>query len=851
VLFRLAIKEILNHRRFFILFIMNAALGLMGLAAVEGFRASVQTVLSARAQTILGADLEIGGRSQPDPMLLQKVEDSLPDFEVAESQGLYSMLRRGEGSRLVHVRVVPANFPFYGEMVFEEGSSTIHESDNRVWIYQELKAQMGIEPGDRVGLGSAEFIVSGVVTEDPQQGLAGATLAPRIFISPSGVKQAGLITKGSLVSYSRFYKFFEPFVISDTQVRNISAVLDDPAIRVTTPEEASERLGARLGYIGDFLGLVSLVALFLASVGMFYLYRSYLFRRSRDMAIYRSLGLPGKEVIKVYLYQLLILSTIATVLGGLFGYLLLQAASWLLISHLLFPLQIGFSMRLALLLFMAGIVGTLLLALPLLRHITAIKPAFLIQGFRESGPDADSKTSSFFSVILSAAPWCIFFAVLSVVVSHSYIIGGMFFGIFLGLPILLFPICLLLLRVAVKYSKNLPFSLRMAVLYAGRFRLATTATFIAIMFSAVLLNLVPIIQAGLIDELRTPAGRESPSFFMFDIQEEETEQVRAALERQGIALTDLSPMIRGRLNKVNGLEFDRMEGREALTREEEHEMRFRNRGLNLSYRVALSESETVVRGQYFSEPFKQGQDAIGQVSVEQRYASRLGIKMGDLLELEVFGMPVEVEVTSLRRVRWTGFSPNFFMVLQPGIIDDAPAVYLAATGYVPEDKRISFQTEMLNEFPSISIIDLNRLLERLLSISSQIASALQAMTLLTFIVGVMVLFSIVSHQMEMKKRDVVLLKTLGLSFSRLRSIFRLETLTISLLAASTGSLAGIILSRIVSYFFFDTVWSFNILIPILVITGTMLVTYLVSELSIKKVLSTPSKAILQEGAAGY
>ena len=51
---------------------------------------------------------------------------------------------------------------------------------------------------------------------------------------------------------------------------------------------------------------------------------------------------------------------------------------------------------------------------------------------------------------------------------------------------------------------------------------------------------------------------------------------------------------------VNSESFDKGEGlSENFSREEEREMRFRNRGFNLTYREKLSEAESIVEGRDF------------------------------------------------------------------------------------------------------------------------------------------------------------------------------------------------------------------------------------------------------------
>jgi putative ABC transport system permease protein len=544
--------------------------------------------------------------------------------------------------------------------------------------------------------------------------------------------------------------------------------------------------------------------------------------------------------------QLFFLSVAATALGIFLGYIVLKVAAEVIVSQLLFPLEVSLNVRLVTLVVLVGVLGTLLFSLPLVRHILRISPASLIRGFQASPDSNIPKNRAVIISLLYFLPWCIFFALLCIVIARSYLLGGVFFGIFIGLPLICLPLCVLLLKRLTILVRNFPLVPRLALLYSGRNTFATSATFISMTFLVMLLNIVPMIGEGLLQELRYPDKQKLPSLFLFDIQPEQTEQISTFVQEQASKLRSLSPMIRGRLISINEVPFERLNAQSALTREEEQEVRFRNRGLNLTYRGQLDESESIVEGEFFTGRFDPNVDTIGVASIEQRFAERLGIELGDILQIEVFAMPIQVKITSVRRVRWTSFSPNFFLVLQPGIIDDAPATFLAATTHLEPESRASFQAKLLDAFPTISVIDLNRLIERLLTIGAQIRQALLVMIVLTIAAGSLVLYSICAHQMQMKRKDVALLKTLGLQFSTLRNVFRFEILFMSVSAILVGSLLGILTSRVVGSVFFDTVWILHPEISFGVGVLIMGITFFVAELAMRSVLRVPARDILQE-----
>ena len=177
----------------------------------------------------------------------------------------------------------------------------------------------------------------------------------------------------------------------------------------------------------------------------------------------------------------------------------------------------------------------------------------------------------------------------------------------------------------------------------------------------------------------------------------------------------LSPLIRARLVSVNGEPFQREmddSNRQMLTREEERERRFRSRGLNVSYRPDLFNSEKIVAGTPLSNDYDFDSGLPAEISIEERYASRLDLEMGDLLVFDVQGIPVEGKIVNLRQVKWNSFQPNFFILFQTGVLEDAPASFLGSVSGLDAASRISVQTRIIKEFPNVSVIDVTRIVGR-------------------------------------------------------------------------------------------------------------------------------------------
>mgnify|MGYP006982487196 FL=1 len=193
-----------------------------------------------------------------------------------------------------------------------------------------------------------------------------------------------------------------------------------------------------------------------------------------------------------------------------------------------------------------------------------------------------------------------------------------------------------------------------------------------------MINLIPQIYQGLQEEVSRPDDFRIPSLFLFDIQPEQMEPLRKTLVAEKVNLNYLSPMVRARLEKVNGESFETNIDEVALTREQQSRQHFRRHNLNLSYRTKLSDSEQIVEGRRLAESYNWESGKPAEISLENRYAERMGFKLGDLLTFNVQEVVVEAIVINLRRVQWNSFQPNFFILFQPGVLEDAPGTFLGS-----------------------------------------------------------------------------------------------------------------------------------------------------------------------------
>jgi putative ABC transport system permease protein len=76
-----------------------------------------------------------------------------------------------------------------------------------------------------------------------------------------------------------------------------------------------------------------------------------------------------------------------------------------------------------------------------------------------------------------------------------------------------------------------------------------------------------------------------------------------------------------------------------------------------------------------------------EFSVEEGIAKSLNIKLGDALTFDVAGSQFTAKVTSLRKVDWDSFKPNFFVIGSPPLLRDYPASWITSFHLPPGATR--------------------------------------------------------------------------------------------------------------------------------------------------------------------
>jgi putative ABC transport system permease protein len=228
-----------------------------------------------------------------------------------------------------------------------------------------------------------------------------------------------------------------------------------------------------------------------------------------------------------------------------------------------------------------------------------------------------------------------------------------------------------------------------------------------------------------------------------------------------------------------------------------------NREANLSFAATLSDSNEIVAGEWWAEDYS----GPPLVSIEEEAATDTGLGVGDQLTFTIAGREVAVTIASIRKINWDSFQPNFFMVFSPGALDGMPTTYISSLRI--EKEQQSVLVKLVRAHPSISVIDIDSILQQIRGIIEKASLAVQAVFIFTLAAGIAVLFAAVQSTIDERRFESAILRALG---ARKRTVFYGVMAEFAALGAAAGILASAgasILAAIVAVRLFELPYEFN------------------------------------------
>ncbi len=812
---------------------LSLTLSVAAVTAVSFFTDRIGQAIELQAGEALAADLVL---SSHDPLPDEyRNQASALNLQTADVLSFPSAVLHGDRIQLVMVKAVSPGYPLRGELrirpevgAVEQVVDTIPQS-GEIWADARLLAALDISslcpdthidakpghPGEsrdpeksancrdqasagmphysRLSLGEREFRLSGVISRDTGEAANMFRLGPSVLLPLADIPSTGLVTTSSRVHHRLLIAGDQADV---DQYRKWAEESLPEGIKLSHMSNLRPALRSALDRGSRFLGLAALVTVLIASAAVALSSRRFVERQADASAILRCLGASRRLLLQVLLIRLLLLALAASLIGVAIGFiaqfvLAALVGEWFttgLPAPGLAPLAIGLG---------TGMITLLGFTLPPVLRLVSVPPLRVLRRDLNATP---------------AASWivglCAFAAMALLMLWQA---GEVKLALLVLLGTLI-TLALLLLAARAMVAILTPLRHHSSAIWryglAGLARnpVMTSLQMAGFGLGILALLLLTLVRVDLLATWERTIPAQAPNQFLINIQPETVSSLQDFLVKRTGSTGGIYPMLRARLTHINDL---------TITPESYHDdnvQRLVAREFNLSHAMSMQSDNRIVAGRWW----RADESEAPLFSVEKGVAKSLGISLGDNLTFNLAGSPVSGRVSSIRLVRWDSFSPNFFIIATPGLLQDYPTSYI--TSFYLQPGREKILSDMIKRFPAVTVIDVGALMQQIREIMARGSIAVEYVFLFTLAAGLLVLYAGIQTSREHRRQESAILRTLGLKRRRLLLATGIEFFVLGMLAGALASLCANLTGWIIADELFALDYHFN---PWLWLAGTL------------------------------
>ncbi|MFZ2998579.1 ABC transporter permease [Sphingobium sp.] len=723
-------------------------LGVATLAAIGSLTAAITKELSRRGQALLGGDIEIA-MTQREARFGDKEAFRLLGT-LSETIRLRAMAQRiggtGAGDAppavLTELKGVDTLYPLYGALTLREGVYRPLDP-NQIVIGDALAQRLGVGRGDRLRYGTASFIVTGIVADEPDRLGEGFTLGPVAIVSLDGLRRTGLIQPGSLYS-SKYRIRLAPQYDAATVVKDMDKAHDADGWTFKDRDHAAPGANRFIERMGQFLSLIGLAALVIAGIGVSNGVASYLAAKRGGIATLKVLGATSADIGRIYRMQVGAVALLGIVAGLIVGALLPSLIVTLAGDVL--PVSPGFRLYPLPLLTSAayGLLIAFLFTFPPLGRARTQPAAAIFRGVVETRGGIDRR-----SLAAMGGAGALLIA-LALFTAREPLFSAAVLGATAGVLLLLLGLGWAVARLARLAPRPRRPLLRLAVANLHRPGAQTAALIVALGLALTLFVTLAGIQTSLNSEIRNVVPEKAPNQFVLDIPSGAVDRFRQVVRGQAPeAQLNIVPSLRGTI-----VAYGSQRVADLKTLPEGAWFLRGERGV--TYSDVLPQGSDLVAGRWWPRDYA----GPPLVSLDEAAAKVMSIGVGDSLTVSILGREITARVASLRKVNWDTMGFNYVLVFSPRTLVSAPHS-MTATITMDKGHDSAMTRALLAAFPGVSVISVGDVIDQVGQIMTQMSSAIVVAASVAILAGVAVLVGAIAASRQARSYDSVILKTLG------------------------------------------------------------------------------------------
>ena len=815
------------------LFMASIILGIAAVVSIQLFSDNLKQNIKNQSKALMGADFIIDSRQLPS----KKVQAIIDSLDVAASEvNFVSMAAfpKNDGTKLVKVRAIEGNFPFYGTLDTEpKNASKQYQELGGAVVDATLMLQFNLKPGDSIKLGKLTFPITGALKSIPGSTAFSSSVAPTVLIPFRFIDETELLQLGSRKEYQYFFKA-KPNQDLELLNKKIDPVLDDENADLDTHTSTSERLGRRYDNVSKFLNLAAFIALLLGCVGIASSVHIYIKEKLKNVAVLKCIGATRKQTFLIYLIQVIGIGFIGGILGAAIGIGLQYAFPYLLEGFLPFDVQVVITIQPLIIGVTLGVLMSVLFALLPLLGTWYVSPLEVLRGTDENLIKPRKAR------LLTLAAIILFVFLFSFWLLKDALFGLVFtVGILITFSIMAGIASLFIKAIKKYFPTNWGFTKRQSLLNLFRPNNQTMVLILAIGLGTFLISTLYFTKDILLAKTSIVNSKDNANIILMDVQNNQTEAVINTVVPKGLDVIDNIPIVTMRLHQIDDVLVNTIRKDTSSTIKKwllNHEFR-------VTYRDSLLNSEELLEGAWTGE-IKQGAAIL--ISISDNIARDAALEIGDELTFNVQGVLMKTTIGSIRKIDWGRMQMNFNILFPAGILENAPQFNVLTT-YVPnEASSADLQRDLVQKFPNISVLDLRQVYTIIEDILDKISWIINFMAFFSILTGIIVLIGSVRNSKYQRIKESVLLRTLGAKSKQIIQITALEYLYLGILGSLVGILLSLISSQLLAVFLFKQPFIPSPIPFLVFLPGITLLVLLIGLSNIRSVLKSPPLEVLRK-----
>lgn len=781
------------------------------------FADRVQGALDAQANELLGGDLVlISDHPVPQPFVESARAQRLA---LAQTRTFPSMVSAAGNVNLAEIKAVSAGYPLRGRLRVTDAVGAADREvaggprPGTVWVAAALAGRLGLKVGDRLNVGRAPLEVASIIVREPDSVLDYFGIAPRVLMNEADLAATGLIQLGSRVTYRLLVSGPGPAV---DRFRKQATPRLGRGERIEGVRDARSEVRAALERAQRFLGLASLLSVVLASVAVALAARRFSQRQIDSAAMMRCLGASQATIFALHAWQFLALGVAACLMGSLVGFAAQEVLSTWLATFFTVELPLPGPMPAV----RGAVIGFVLLLGFTLPPLIRLRSVSTLRVLRRDLAPAEPLSLAAFLLGLAAL------ATLIVWQAGDLKLGGIALGGFAAALAVAAILGYALIRLVARVRGVARGPWRYGLANLRRRTWASLLQIMALGLGIMAMLMLTLVRTELIVKWQESMPPDMPNRFAINIQDDQLAEVKRHFGELKLATPDLYPMVRGRLVAIGSRKIA------AGDYTDERARRLAEREFNVSWSDTVRPDNKIVSGRFWA-PGTQAQE----FSVEEGIAKTLGIRLGDELSFDVAGSTFSARVTSIRKVDWDSFKPNFFVIASPPLLKSYPASWITSF-HLPQGRE-DVVSGLVQRFPNVSVIDLTAIMAQFQRITDQVSKAVEFVFLFAIAAGLVVLFAAISSTQEERVFEGAILRTLGASRRQLTILQLAEFLTIGVLSGAIAAAGAVGTALVLSERVFGVAYEPSWLLPTVGLVAGAVGVAIAGLLGTRRAVSSP------------